>query len=400
MKVRDMFVNFFFMLRAAGVPVSLREHLTLLEGLQAGLVDYDIEGFYYFARAAMVKDERHIDRFDQVFAQAFRGALGPENGAGGLSAQALPEDWLRRLAEKHLSEEEKRLVESLGGWDKLMETLKKRLEEQQGRHQGGNKWIGTAGTSPFGAYGYNPEGVRIGQHESRHRRAVKVWDQREFRNFDDSAELGTRTIKIALRKLRKWARDGAAEELDLDGTIRATAEHGWLDVQTRPERRNAVKVLLFLDVGGSMDDHIAVMDQLFSAARSEFRHLEHFYFHNCLYEGVWRDNIRRRSEQIPTAEILRTYGPDHRLIFVGDASMSPYEILYPGAAVEHANPESGEVWMRRALAQWPHAAWLNPTPEAHWAYTQSIGILRELMEGRMYPMTLEGLDSAIAALRR
>jgi uncharacterized protein len=333
-----MFTRFFADLRAARVPVSLREYLSFLEGLKAEVVLHDPEGFYYLARASLVKDERHIDRFDRVFAAAFKGALeaGPE---AMLDAAAIPEEWLRKLVEKHLTEAEKAEIASLGGFEKLMETLRQRLKEQQGRHQGGNKWIGTGGTSPFGAYGYNPEGVRIGQDESRHRRAVKVWDKREFRGYDDTVEIGTRNIKVALRRLRRWAREGAADELDLSGTIDATARQGWLDVRTRPERHNAVKVLLFLDVGGSMDDHVRVVEELFSAARAEFKHLEYFYFHNCLYEGLWRDNRRRWDEQIPTAEVLRTFGPDYRVIFVGDAAMSPYELTHPGGANEHWNAE-------------------------------------------------------------
>lgn len=394
-----MFIPFFLELKAARVPVSLREYLTLLEGMEAGLVEYDVEGFYFLARAALVKDERHIDRFDQVFAHVFKG-LEAVTGEGGIDTANLPEEWLRRLAEKHLSEEEKKLVESLGGFDKLMETLKQRLEEQKGRHQGGSKWIGTAGTSPFGAYGYNPEGVRIGQHESRHRRAVKVWDKREFRNFDDSVELGTRNIKVALKRLRRWVREGAADEFDLPGTIHATAEHGYLDVQTRPERRNAVKLLMFFDVGGSMDDHIRIVEELFSAARAEFRQLEYFYFHNCLYEGVWKDNRRRHSEVIPTFDVLHRYGPDYKAIFVGDAAMSPYEIVQPGGSVEHWNQEAGAVWLQRALDKWPSTIWLNPTEQRLWTYTHSTGMIRELFGERMFPMTLTGLDAATKALSR
>jgi uncharacterized protein with von Willebrand factor type A (vWA) domain len=393
-----MFLPFFLALRDEGVPVSLREYLAFLEGLQAGLVTYEPEGFYYLGRTAMVKDERHLDRYDRAFAKAFKG-LEAISDAEVLEAIDLPGDWLAKLAEKHLTAEEKAQIAALGGFDKLMETLKQRLAEQQGRHQGGSKWIGTAGTSPFGAYGYNPEGVRIGQDQSRHQRAVKVWDKREFRNLDDSVELGTRNIKVALRRLRKWAREGAAEEFDLDGTIRATAEHGWLDVQTRPERRNAVKVLLFLDVGGSMDPYIKVMEELFSAARSEFKHLVPFYFHNCLYEGVWRDNARRWNAQTPTAEVLRTYGADYKCIFVGDASMSPYEILHPGGANEHWNPEAGQVWLNRACTQWPNHLWINPVPEAHWSYTQSIRLIGEIFQGRMVPMTLEGIARGIKELR-
>jgi uncharacterized protein len=391
-------IPFFLELRAAKVPVSLREYLTLLEAMQAGLVDYDVEGFYHLSRAALVKDERHIDRFDQVFGRIFRGL---EAVAGdGIETRTLPEEWLRRLAERHLTEEEKRLVESLGGFDKLMETLRQRLAEQQGRHHGGSKWIGTAGTSPFGAYGYNPEGIRIGQDESRHRRAVKVWDRREFRNLDDTVELGTRNMKVALKRLRRWIRSGADDELDLPGTIHATAERGYLDVRTRPERRNAVRLLMFFDVGGSMDDHVRAVEELFSAARSEIRHLEYFYFHNCLYEGVWRDNARRHDARLPTFDILNRYGPEYRVVFVGDASMSPYEISHPGGSVEHWNAEAGHVWLERLLGHWPDAVWLNPVPERHWGYTQSIGMVTGLFAGRMYPLTVEGLDRAMKALSR
>lgn len=394
-----MFLSFFQSLRDHAVPVSLREYLSFLQGMQAGLVTYDVEGFYYLARAAMVKDERHLDRFDQAFAASFRG-LEDVNLDQVIEALDLPRDWLEKMAEKHLSEEERAQIEALGGFDKLMETLKQRLEEQKGRHQGGSKWIGTAGTSPFGAYGYNPEGVRIGQDGSRHRRAVKVWDKREFRNLDDTVELGTRNIKVALKRLRKWARDGAEEELDLDGTIRSTAEQGWLDVRTRPERRNAVKVLLLLDIGGSMDDHVRAVEELFSAAKSEFKHLEHYYFHNCLYEFVWRDNARRWTERQSTWDVLRHYGSDWKCIFVGDAAMSPYEVLYPGGANEHWNAEAGDVWLNRARAQWPDHLWINPTPEAHWGYTQSIGLIRDVFEGRMVPMTLDGITRGIRELGR
>ena len=392
-----MFLPFFDSLRAEGVPVSLREFLAFLEAMDAGLTTYDIEGFYFLARAIMVKDERHLDKFDQAFSKVFEG-LEKISSDDVLEAIDLPEDWLRKQIEKHLSEAEKAEIEALGGFDKLMETLKKRLEEQKGRHQGGNKWVGTGGTSPFGAYGYNPEGVRIGQDKSRHRRATKVWDKREFRNLDDSVELGTRNIKVAMKRLRKWARDGAHEELDLDGTIRSTAEHGYLDVQTRPERRNAVKVLMFFDVGGSMDDHIKVVEELFSAARAEFKHLEYYYFHNCLYEGVWRDNVRRWSDTVPTREVFNTYGKDYKVIFVGDASMSPYEIAMPGGANEHWNQESGETWLRRARETWPDHLWLNPVPELHWRYTQSIAMIDQIFEQRMVPLTLEGLDRGMKLL--
>ncbi len=394
-----MFLPFFENLRDCHVPVSLREYLTFLEGMKSGLITYDVEGFYYLARTSMVKDERNIDKFDRAFAMSFEGleAISMEEM---LEAVDIPQEWLEKMAEKFLSEEEKAEIEAAGGFDKLMETLKERLKEQEGRHQGGNKWIGTAGTSPFGAYGYNPEGVRIGQDKSRHQRAVKVWDKREFRNLDGDVELGTRNIKVALKRLRNWARDGAHEELDLDNTIRATAEHGYLDVKTRPERRNAVKVLLFLDVGGSMDPHIKVVEELFSAARAEFKHLEYYYFHNCLYEGVWRDNARRWNDQTPTWDVLRTYGSDYKCIFVGDASMSPYEVAYKGGANEHWNEEAGMTWLARAREQWPDHMWINPTPEAHWKYTQSIQMIDEIFEGRMVPMTLEGIERGMKDLGR
>ncbi|MCL6283029.1 VWA domain-containing protein [Ruegeria sp. 2012CJ41-6] len=394
-----MFLPFFENLRAARIPVSLREYLTFLEGMKVGLATYDVEAFYYLARVSMVKDERNIDKFDRAFAASFEG-LEQISMSQVMEAVDVPGDWLEKMAEKHLSAEEKAEIEALGGFDKLMETLKERLKEQEGRHQGGNKWIGTAGTSPFGAYGYNPEGVRIGQKESRHQRAVKVWDKREFKNLDDTVELGTRNIKVALKRLRRWAREGAADELDLDGTIRATAENGYLDVKTRPERHNAVKVVLFLDVGGSMDPHVKVVEELFSAARTEFKHLEYYYFHNCLYEGVWRDNSRRWTDQIPTHEVLRTYGPDYKCIFVGDASMSPYEIAYPGGANEHWNQEAGQVWLQRARDQWPSNLWINPVPEKYWDYTHSINMVQEIFENRMVPMTLAGLEQGMRELTR
>ena len=394
-----MFLPFFDNLRKAGVPVSLREFLGFLEGMKAGLATYDIDAFYFLARTTMVKDERNLDKFDRAFSATFKG-LEEITAEAVINAVDIPAEWLRKLAENHLSDEEKAAVDALGGFEKLMETLKERLKEQEKRHQGGSKWIGTAGTSPFGAYGYNPEGVRIGQAESRHQRAVKVWDKREFRNLDDQVELGTRNIKVALKRLRRWARDGAEQELDINGTIRATAENGYLDVKTRPERRNAVKVLLFLDVGGSMDPHVKVVQELFSAARSEFKHLEYFYFHNCLYEGVWRDNIRRWSDQTPTHDILRTYGPDYKCIFVGDASMSPYEIAYPGGANEHWNAEAGQTWLERARAQWPSNIWINPVPEKYWGYTHSIEMIREIFENRMVSMSLSGLEKGMKELVR
>ncbi|TCL09717.1 hypothetical protein BXY66_1774 [Shimia isoporae] len=394
-----MFLRFFENLRAARVPVSLREFLGFLEALKAGLSTYDIDAFYYLGRTIMVKDERNIDKYDRAFAMTFDG-LAEISAQDVLDAVDIPEEWLRKMAEKHLSAEEMAEIEALGGFDKLMETLKERLKEQEGRHQGGNKWIGTAGTSPFGAYGYNPEGVRIGQKESRHQKATKVWDKREFRNLDDGVELGTRNIKVALKRLRRWAREGAAEELDLSGTIRSTAENGYLDVKTRPERHNAVKVLLFLDVGGSMDPHVKVVEELFSAARAEFKHLEYYYFHNCLYEGVWRDNKRRWNDQTSTHEVMRTYGPDYKCIFVGDASMSPYEIAYAGGANEHWNAEPGQIWLERAREQWSSNLWINPTPESHWQYTHSIQMIREIFENRMVPMTLAGLEQGMRELVR
>ncbi len=393
-----MFLPFFLQLKEAKIPVTLREYLTLLEALKQDLVTYDVEAFYYLSRSALVKDERFLDRFDVVFSESFKGVERVSGLIDEVAEKALPEEWLQKLAEKHLTDEDKKMIESLGGWDKLMETLKKRLEEQHKRHQGGSKMIGTAGTSPFGAYGYNPEGVRIGQHESRHRRAVKVWDKREFKNLDDTVELGTRNIKVALKRLRRWVRDGASEELDLNGTIRATAENGYLDVKTRPERRNAVKVLLFLDIGGSMDDHVKLVEELFSAARMELKNLEYFYFHNCLYEGVWKNNKRRHTERMSTWDVLHTYGSDYKAIFVGDAAMSPYEIVYPGGSVEHWNPESGEIWLRRAVDQWTNAIWLNPTSEKAWRYTQSTQMIQTLFGGRMFPMTLSGLDAGLKEL--
>ena len=392
-----MLVGFFFELRKGGVPVSITEFLTLLEALRAGVAWASAEEFYFLARTTLVKDERHYDRFDRVFAEIFNGAqkLFEEIAAN------VPDEWLRALAASTLTEEEKKKVEALGGWEKLLETLRARLQEQKERHEGGNKWIGTRGTSPFGANGYNPEGIRIGQSGSRNRRAVKVWEQREYRNFDDTVELGTRNMKLGLRKLRKFAREGAPDQLDLDGTIDATARNaGMLDLKLVPERRNAVKVLLFLDVGGSMDDHIRICEELFSAARSEFKHLEHFYFHNFLYESVWKDNRRRFSAVTSVSQILRTYGHDYRVIFVGDATMSPYEITQPGGSVEHWNQEAGSVWMGRMTAVYPRLVWLNPESPDRWEYTASVRITRQLVSERMFPVTIQGLDAAIGALRR
>jgi uncharacterized protein with von Willebrand factor type A (vWA) domain len=391
-----MLVRFFSDLRAGGVPVTLPEFLALLEALEARVARYSPEEFYYLARMALVKDERHFDRFDRVFAEFFAGA---EKVFEKLVAE-MPAEWLRAITERLLTDEEKRQVEALGGWNKLLETLRQRLAEQSGRHEGGNKWIGTAGTSPFGNQGFNPEGVRIGQDRSRHRRAVKVWDRREYANYDDARELNTRNLKMALRRLRRFAREGAAEELDLDGTIDATARNaGLLDLKLVPERRNAVKLLLLLDVGGSMDDHVRICEELFSAARAEFRHLEYFYFHNFPYERLWKDNRRRFSVSTPTWSLLRTFNPDYRVVFVGDATMSPYEIEQPGGSVEHWNEESGRTWMSRITAHFPRLVWLNPEPDDRWNWTPSIQLTRELVGNRMFPLTLAGLDDAMRALR-
>src|SRR5213595_967912 len=391
-----MFATFFHELKAAKVPVTLKEYLTLMEALQADLADRSVEHFYYLSRASLVKDERHLDKFDQVFGHVFKGL---DLMSEAVEAQ-VPEDWLRSLAKLTLSDEEKRQIQALGGWEKIMEELKKRLEEQKGRHQGGKKWIGTGGTSPYGADGYNPAGVRIGQKTGRQGRAIKVWDKREYRDLDDTVELGTRNIKIALRRLRKFARTGAPDELDLDGTIKGTAHKGYLDILMRPERHNTVKVLLFLDVGGSMDWHVQATEELFSAAKSEFKHLVHLYFHNCLYEKVWKQNARRWSETTPTWDVLHTYPHDYKVIFVGDASMSPYEIVAAGGSVEHFNEEAGAIWVERVARTYPACVWLNPVQEKDWDYTQSIRIMRQLMGGRMYPLTLEGLDNAMRELAR
>jgi uncharacterized protein with von Willebrand factor type A (vWA) domain len=388
-------VKFFFLLRKAGVPVSITELMTLLEALRRGLSEANAERFYYLARTCLVKDERHYDRFDRVFAVHFKGA---EEVFAAL-VRELPADWLSKMTERDFTDEEKAQIEALGGWDKLMQELKKRLEEQQGRHQGGSKWIGTAGTSPFGAYGYNPEGVRVGQGGSRNRSAVKVWDRRDFANLDDSVELGTRNMKLALRRLRRFARRGAPTELALAETIDATARSGgWLDLKMVPERHNVIKVLLLLDVGGSMDDHVKTCEELFSAARGEFKHLEHFYFHNLPYEALWRDNRRRFAEHIGTVELMRTYASDYKLILVGDATMSPYEVMQAGGSVEHWNAEPGSVWLERLMKAYPKFVWINPQPQARWRQTASIELIRKLLEGRMFPLTLSGLDDAIDAL--
>ena len=389
-----MLFDFFFTVRKAGVPVGVKEFLTLLEALDKGVIYGSVDDFYTLARITMVKDEAYFDRFDLAFAAYFKGVQAIPDAI----LTEIPGQWLKKLAERWLTEEEKKKVEALGGWEKLMETLRQRLAEQKARHQGGSKWIGTAGTSPFGAYGFNPEGVRIGQEGSRNRSAVKVWDRREYRDYDTNRELGVRNIKMALRRLRRFARDGAPEVLDLDGTIRSTARNaGWLDLKMVPELHNAVKVLLFLDVGGSMDDHIKGVEELFSAARTEFKNLEHFYFHNCVYETVWKDN-RRRHNRINTVEVLRKYGHDYKLIFVGDASMSPYELEQAGGSVEHWNDEAGRVWLERLLRAWPHAAWLNPVPQSEWGWTTSTQNVQRIMDGRMYPVTVAGLERAMKAL--
>ena len=391
-----MFLSFFASLRQARVPVTPREYLVLIQALAHDLADKSVENFYHLSRALLVKDERNLDKFDLAFAAAFKGAASLTQA---IERQDIPEEWLRKLAERYLSPEEKAQLKAMG-FEKLMETLRKRLAEQQERHQGGSKWIGTAGTSPFGAYGDNPEGIRIGQPEGRNRSAVKVWDRRDFKDLSSSEELGPRNVKIALRRLRRFAREGAAEELDLDGTIRGSAAKGYLDVQLRPERRNAVKVLLFLDVGGSMDWHVEAAEHLFSAARSEFKRLEHFYFHNCLYESVWKNNRRRHAERVPTQDLFNTYARDYRAIFVGDAAMSPHEITMPGGSVEHVNPEPGQVWLERAARAWPRAVWINPTPRSQWRYSQSAGMIAGIFQDRMFALTPDELEGAMRALVR
>jgi uncharacterized protein len=392
-----MLLPFFTALRDAKVPVSMKEWLHLMEAMDKDVAGRKVDDFYHLSRAVLVKDEKHYDRFDQVFGKVFAGIESV--GAGEEPSLDVPEDWLKLLNEKFLTDEEKAEIEALGGFDKLMETLKQRLEEQKGRHEGGNKWVGTGGTSPFGHGGYNPEGVRIGG-PGKHGRAVKVWEKREYRNLDDQVELGTRNIKVALRRLRRFARQGALDELDMDATIDGTARQGWLDIHMRPERRNTIKVLLFLDIGGSMDAHVKMCEELFSAAKTEFKHLEFFYFHNCLYEGVWKDNRRRHNEKIPTWDVLNKYPGDWRAIFVGDATMSPYEVTMPGGSVEHWNEEAGAVWMKRATQQWDKVAWLNPSPERYWNYSASVGMMRELVDERMYPLTLDGLEKAMRALAK
>jgi uncharacterized protein with von Willebrand factor type A (vWA) domain len=390
-----MFFNFIDELRAAGIQASFKEHLTLLEALDKDVIEQTPEAFYYLSRATFVKDEGLLDRFDQVFNKVFKGIMSDY----GQQPVEIPEDWLKQVAERYFSEEEIEKIKALGDWDEIMETLKKRIEEQEKRHSGGNKWIGTNGTSPFGHAGYNPEGVRIGG-EGKHGRAIKVWEKREFKNLDNTVELGTRNIKVALRRLRRFAREGLAEELDLDATIAGTAKQGWLDIHMRPERHNAVKVLLFLDVGGSMDPHIKLVEELFSAASAEFKNLEFFYFHNCLYEGLWKDNRRRYSERTPTWDVLHKYGHDYKVIFVGDAAMSPYEISHPGGSVEHFNEESGATWLQRVTHIYPATVWLNPVPERQWEYSSSTQLIHQLMNGSMYSLTLGGLDDAMRELTR
>ncbi len=390
-----MFFNFMDELRAAGIPASLKEHLVLLEALDKDVIRRSPEEFYYLSRATVVKDEGLLDRFDQVFSKVFKGI----ETSYEMQEEDIPLDWLKAVAEKYLSEEEMEKIKALGSWEEIMETLKERLAEQEKRHEGGDKWIGTGGTSPYGNSGYNPEGVRIGG-EGGQKKAIKVWDKREFQNLDHTKQLGTRNIKVALRRLRKFAREGAAEELDIDRTIDGTAKQGWLDIHMRPERHNAVKLLLFLDIGGSMDPFVKLCEELFSAATAEFKNLEFFYFHNCLYEGVWKDNRRRFSERTNTWDILHKYGHDYKLIFVGDASMSPYEITHPGGSVEHFNEEAGVTWLQRMTNTYPAAAWLNPVPEKQWGYSQSVKIIRELMNDRMYGLTLEGLGDAMKELTR
>ena len=390
-----MLIDFFLHLKAKKLPVSTREFLTLLEALKEHVAGNSIDDFYFLARTCLVKDETHYDKFDQAFGEYFKGVTQ----IPGLEAD-IPEEWLKMMMKKHLTPEEKAKLEKLG-WDKLMEEFKKRLAEQKERHAGGSKWIGTGGSSPFGHGGYHPEGIRVGGPSAGNRTGVKVWENREYRNLDDTVELGTRNIKIALRRLRRFAREGAEDELDLDGTITGTARNaGWLDIKMRPERHNKVKVLLFLDIGGSMDDHIKVCEELFSAAKSEFKHLEHFYFHNCIYDYVWKDNRRRHGERFPLWDVMHKYGEDYKVVVVGDATMSPYEILQPGGSVEYSNEEAGAVWLQRMLDTWPRAVWLNPEPERLWDYRHSIELVRTIFNSRMFPLTLAGLERAMRELNK
>ncbi|MDA8254907.1 MAG: VWA domain-containing protein [Betaproteobacteria bacterium] len=390
-----MLIDFFLHLKAKKLPVSTREFLTLLEALKEHVAGNSIDDFYFLARTCLVKDETHYDKFDQAFGEYFKGVTK----LPGLDAD-IPEEWLKLMMKKHLTPEEKARLEKLG-WDKLMEEFKKRLAEQKERHAGGSKWIGTGGSSPFGHGGYHPEGIRIGGESAGNRTAIKVWENREYRNLDDTVELGTRNIKIALRRLRRFAREGAEDELDLDGTITGTARNaGWLDIRMRPERHNKVKVLLFLDIGGSMDDHIKICEELFSAAKSEFKHLEYFYFHNCIYDYVWKDNRRRHGERFPLWDVMHKYGEDYKVVVVGDATMSPYEILQPGGSVEYSNEEAGAVWLQRMLDTWPRAVWLNPEPERLWDYRHSIELIRTIFNSRMFPLTLAGLERAMRELNK
>ena len=394
-----MFLIFFLKLKDARIPVSLNEFLTFIQALNLNFIQYDMNKFYYLARASLVKDERLIDRFDLVFSQYFKGIESIELD-DILKSVDVPKEWLQKLLDKNFSKEEMDEIKTLGGFDKLIETLKQRLQEQEKRHQGGSKWIGTAGKSPFGAYGYNPEGIRIGQHARGQGKAVKVWDKRNFRDFDDNRELDTRGLQVALKRLRQWARTGADEELDIDKTIEQTAKNGYLDIKTRNERENTIKIILFLDVGGSMDDYINKVENLFSAAKNVFKNLNFFYFHNCLYEGVWKDNSRRWKEQFSTLEIFRTYGKEYKCIFVGDASMSPYEILIPGGANEYFNQESGQAWLERAITQWPSNLWINPILEEHWNYSQSTNIIKDIFSNRMVPLSLKGIDEGTRLLSK
>ena len=392
-----MYTKFFLELKKFGVPVSIQEFLTFLNCLQTNLTEFEIEKFYFLAKASLIKHEKYFDTFDQIFSSNFNG-LEKIDVEKFLNKMDLPAEWLEKLAEKLLTKEEMKQIKSLGTFEKLMETLKKRLKEQKKRHQGGNKWVGTAGTSPFGAYGYNPEGIRIGQQESRHQKAVKVWDKRIFKNLDEDTEIGSRSMKIALKRLRIWARNGLDDELDLDNTISSTARSGFLNIKTRPERENAVKLIIFFDVGGSMDMYVSKVQELFSAARSAFKHVKYYYFHNCLYEGVWKNNDRRWEEQIPTYDLLHKYNKDYKCIFVGDAAMSPYEIEMVGGANEHYNNETGRTWLQRARNQWPNNIWINPAQEDYWKYTQSTVILQDMFENRMIPLTLNGLDEGMKLL--
>ena len=392
-----MFINFFFDLKQASLPVSLKEYLMLMEAMNKRVVDsFNVNDFYYLSRSALVKDERYLDKFDRVFGHSFKGLENPE----GETTKEIPEEWLKLMGQKYLTDEEKKMIESLGGWDKLMETLKQRLEEQKKRHQGGSKWIGTGGTSPFGAYGYNPEGIRIGQKEGKNKKAVKVWDKREFSNLDGDVELGTRNIKIALRRLRKFAREGAETELDLDNTIKSTAHKGYIDVKMMPERRNKIKVLLFFDVGGSMDPFIKLCEELFSAVKTELKNLEYFYFHNCINETVWKDNKRRSQERFKLHDVINKYSSDYKVILVGDATMAPYEITNPGGSIEHWNKESGEHWLKKIHSYFHKTVWLNPVHEDHWDYTSTIKMINALMDEKMYPLTISGISGAVNHLSK